>query len=566
MTRPTIRPAVAAALTAAIPPRLIKKLDSDPTIADRWQWSGSTVTTEKGERVSLEIVDGVVIAVACSCLLAPKCLHVAATVSVLEPAESTGDEAAEPIATAATPAADDQPLSSEAMAAATRAYTALAAMLAAGAQACGAFGQGELLRAIHATRAIGLHRLAAAQTRVLRSIRQLRSDSPDFALATLTADLREALAVAHAITRGRSELTWIGRARRDYEPIGNLRLYGLFSEAVVARTGYAGVVTYLIDERGRMFTRADVAPGDVSRAAAAYRAPTGIGDAALPHSELARAGLFVAEATASRDGRLGAGQRVRAVRAADPSRWDVLANRFAEPLATQLVRIGERANDPEDLRPAGWDLVFVEGVAAVDRDGPSLVSDLGPPMRLTTALDHPDLAARDNLAALVRASGSAVRVVARVRLVAARLLDVIALAPLADGPIVLDDGWHGRANLHYDRLTVRTVAAASDQVAADRQRPAIDHGHDLLDVLRRRIERAALGGLATVPTHAIAELGREAKQLIDRAMPTGAAALHEFARAAHPRDATVHHRFASAWLRAALYDDAARRRLAIACW
>ena len=74
-SRPKIRADVAATLTAAIPPRLVKKLDADPTIADKWTWSASTITTDKGETITLAL-DGIVVSgVNCSCLLAPKCLH-----------------------------------------------------------------------------------------------------------------------------------------------------------------------------------------------------------------------------------------------------------------------------------------------------------------------------------------------------------------------------------------------------------------------------------------------------------------------------------------------------------
>ena len=64
----------------------------------------------------------------------------------------------------------------------------------------------------------------------------------------------------------------VGTARRDYEGIGNLRLRGVFTEAVIARSGYAGAVTYLVDDKGTLYTRSDIAPGDASRAAGAYDA------------------------------------------------------------------------------------------------------------------------------------------------------------------------------------------------------------------------------------------------------------------------------------------------------
>src|SRR5213075_1986330 len=94
----------------------------------------------------------------------------------------------------------EDPMTGTAAAAAAGAFRALAGVLAAGAEASGAFAQAELLRSIHACRSEGLHRLAAAQTRALRSIRELRSDKPEFSLYTLTGDLREGLTVAHTLT------------------------------------------------------------------------------------------------------------------------------------------------------------------------------------------------------------------------------------------------------------------------------------------------------------------------------------------------------------------------------
>ena len=84
----------------------------------------------------------------------------------------------------------------------------------------------------------------------------------------------------------------------------------------------------------------------------------------------------------------------------------------------------------------------------------------------------------------------------------------------------------------------------------------------------------ALGGLATLPTHALAELDREAAELAAYALGGGADALRALGAIAHDatralgatRRAVERPRFARAWLPAALYEDAARRRLDIASW
>lgn len=133
----------------------------------------------------------------------------------------------------------------------------------------------------------------------------------------------------------------------------------------------------------------------------------------------------------------------------------------------------------------------------------------------------------------------------------------------------MPDAWHGRANLHYDRLSILKLGDPPPLTVAP-----VPPTDDLLSPLRRRVERAVLGGAGTLPMHAIAELDREAAQLADKALHAGAEVLRDLAALAHDasRSATGvrrsidHATFARAWLRAALYEDAARRRLSVASW
>ncbi len=571
---------LAASLTAAIPPRLIKKLDADPTLAERWTWTATSVTTDKGEVVELSADAGVITTLTCSCLLQPRCLHVAAVVALLEPSDAkpadvASDEADGAVAEDAPPSAIE--LSADAARAADRARRVLSDVLAGGAESAGAFVQAELLRAIHGCRSEGLHRLAQTQTRILRSIRELRADRAEFALEVLTGDLRDALGVAHQLAGGDRSPALVGSARREYRSAGNLQLRGVLTEAVVARSGYAGASTYLIDDRGRMYTRSDVAPGDAGRAAGAYDAAAGIGDAVLPHRELCRTGLFVSGATASADGRLGAGSKVRAVRSSEASRWDALpiASRFAMPLADQLAEIAEHAALPDELRPAGWDFGYLEGTVFAGSASVAIFAQGEVLVRLTTAHEQRVLAARDNLVVLGRASGLRVRAIGRIRIAAPRELELLAIGPApGESRLVLAEAWHGRANVHYDRLSIpRGIDAEEVALAASSPETAALE-IDLLATLRRRVERAVLGGTGTLPTHAIAELEREAAELDERALSGGALVLRDLAALAHDttRSATGVRRavdrdaFARAWLRAALYEDSARRRLGAVSW
>src|SRR5262249_49120950 len=152
------------------------------------------------------------------------------------------------------------------------------------------------------------------------------------------------------------------------------------------------------------------------------------------------------DATASADGRLGAGSKVRAVRASEPSRWDapLVAARWGVPLADQLARLADADARPDDLRPAGWDLVFVDGTVAGATSGGVAFDIGGALVPLATSLDHKGLAARDNLVALARVPGLRLRVIARARLGSPRRLDLLAFAP-GDGEtrLPLPEAWHG---------------------------------------------------------------------------------------------------------------------------
>jgi len=211
MTRPTISPQAAAVLTAQIPARLIKKLDADPTLADRWTWTATTVTTDKGEVVTLEITDGVVVAasdVSCSCLLQPKCLHVAAVIAVLEPAAGVVEEAVvaalEP--TVAVSEAIDTRVARDALG-------VCATVLVTGAEASGAFVQAELLRSIHGCRSAGLHPFAFDRPDLpcfISDIAGCRAE-PLGKISVLTAKLRD--------IRGRTCYARLGQTRETAKQV-----------------------------------------------------------------------------------------------------------------------------------------------------------------------------------------------------------------------------------------------------------------------------------------------------------------------------------------------------------
>src|SRR5207253_11308723 len=96
---PAVAPDLLADLTGALPARLRRRLEADPAMARAWSWQRRPdvvqVTASPETVVTLRPVAGRIPSaeqVAGSCLLAPRCLHVAAVASVLpiDEAEAPG--------------------------------------------------------------------------------------------------------------------------------------------------------------------------------------------------------------------------------------------------------------------------------------------------------------------------------------------------------------------------------------------------------------------------------------------------------------------------------------------
>lgn len=572
MSRPRAAPALVAALVAQAPARLVKRLEAAPRAADAWRWSarddGSfTVTTDGGEVVTLAA--GVVeepASVRCSCLLAPRCFHLLATVSALELADAPGPAAEAAEAAEAAPPDGDARLDPDQRRAAEATWRAAAALLDAGAAGAGPIVQAELLRGVHACRASRLPRLAGAALRVVRDVQALRADRSEFDLAGLGRDLAELLETAWRLggaPDGPVAPAWLGEARQRYAPVGGLRLHGLFTEAVVSGTGWAGVVTWLADAAGRLWSVHAVEPGENERAAASYEAPAAIGDATLAHRELGRDGLFLQDATASREGRLGAGRGVRAVRAGATA-WDQppVDALWAAPLAGQLQR-GRAPTSSSSSSAAG--LVFFRGeVVGRVGDDLALAAD-GHLLRCEPPTEHEALGARDLLRLLACGPGLRLRGVGRVR--GAGRLALLAVGP--DGPAAETPALRlpallaGRVNVGLDRLG---RAALEGGLTVPRALEAPPAPPDPLETLRRRLLRLALGGRSVAAPGALGAVEEEARLLERRLLPTAArlhralatTALGAARTATGQRGRTDPPALARAWLACAVYERAAR--------
>src|SRR6266704_3949128 len=599
---------VAATLLAAAPGRVRRRLDTDPDMAARWAWErdGAAWVVRAGtETVRIETETEAAASVvsaaeqlSCSCLLAPRCVHLLAVVAVLDPCDPEPETAAEPAgppaeaefaaAEAAGPGsmaiaeAGAQPrvgaetpavqLTPRQRAAATLAWRTGAQLLVTGASAAGAVLRGDLLRAAHACQEAGLHRLGAAAVRVATGVRDLATARPEFELARLAEDVAELLAVAwrldaemtpdggapkaHApapppAARPAPTLADIGVGRRHYEPVGTLRLHGLASEAVAATSGYAGVVTWLVDASGRVWSVSDVAPGPPSRAAAAYGSAVRLGQLALQHSELGRGTIIAQRASASADGRLGSGGGVTAVRTG-PSSWDdaALSARWAEPLEDQLTRAWGLQELPVGERPASADLLFLQVAACGPAPGGLALAVSNSRRRLevlgVAPSAHAELAYLPNLRRLAE-QAVPLRLLARVR---ANRPRTVALLAASSPALQLPADWAGRVNLGLDRLTrshFRTSSPAPRPSTEDGMAAPATHFSQLdlteapLEALRRVALRLLIGGRATLGAVAARTLEVEAARLRRAELPSAAAQIERLAaagtptRPAHPR-------------------------------
>ncbi|MDQ0963675.1 hypothetical protein QFZ66_007553 [Streptomyces sp. B4I13] len=599
---PPVAPSVTADLVEALSPRLrgrldagIAKLAARPVVRD-----GDTVRIAVDDDTDLELhaPDGVVTtadAIRCGCLLAPCCLHRAAAASAApvaqdaptaatpapagqesEPAREGGPgrgRSPRPGSSAGTTAPDasfapDAPAVSEApaadlpspaqLAAAHAVFDAASDVLDAGTDGSGAVLQAALLRAAHTARLAGLPRAAAAAVSVVTGVRAARCADPAYRLPELADALRDVLAVAHRLpsASGPALAELRGTVRQPYTPDGSLRLYGVFSEPVLTATGHAGAVTWTADAEGRLYTVSDVAPGGPGRATGAADRTVRIGDTALTHRELARAGLAVSGATVSPTGRLGAGARVRAVRASGAD-WS------AEPL-DRLWRVPV-AEQVAGALAGGRDLLFLTVTLAGpvrEATGDCLLADCeGRALRLVAAHDHPALPCRDNLRLLAAARGSRLRIVAR--LTPGPLPRALLLA--AEHPSRSD----ARVDLGLDRLRHADLPTGT-AVPAPAVAPVADEAP--LHLLRRRVHQTVSGGRRVLafpgggtgdgPRLRRAGLGT-AGDLVDELGAAAADRSRDAFGRLLPADTG---RFARAWLASALYTGEVERALCAAAW
>lgn len=624
---PPVSPAAAAGAAAELPPRLHKRLPGMVDKALSWPVSRAEgavavrVAPDTEVRLALSAAGTVASAsdVTCSCLLAPACLHRAAVLAAAPLAEEQEAEPGEePAAGAPEEPGPAQPLlGPDAHQAADALWSAGVAALTQGVTAS-ALPRTRLLHAAQAARLAGLHRPAASATRVARRLTEARTPLPGpgaslgpapeaaaaHRLADLTADLAALLDEARAIREsaarpedagaGARAREVAGRPRRTYEPTGTTRLYGLCTEPVVTASGYAGAIAHLTTAAGELRTIAVVLPGPPAQARATVgtRIP---GGAALTLAELGRAaGLMVTGATLTEDGRIGGGSRLRSV-AAPGAGWyeDPLDAWWRRPVAEQVTAALAAFDTPEDRRPSGADLLFLEGTVVRHRGRAALVLDggglpAGPLVTLHAPDERPELAYAENLRLLADRPGAHVRVIGR--LAPDRPTGVTALAMAAPGgkpyqlgldrlpPVALATGGPRGADRGHPEGLHRPDHPGAPALPATgpvRSGPATAVGLPLppaaWDLLGRAVARTVAGGRALAAAAVDPALpGR----LGAVGLPTAAACARSLAEATRARHADAlgtlrpadPDAFATAWLAAALYVTASARVFSATAW
>ncbi|MFF8555940.1 hypothetical protein ACF058_24290 [Streptomyces sp. NPDC015501] len=583
---PPVAPEVTATLVEGLSPRLRKRLDAAVTKL------GARPTHREGDTARIEVDDetelrlhapGGVVAkaedIVCGCLLAPACVHRAAAACAApaadpapEPAEGPAPEVPGPAAAAADPAASSPGTASPAQRAAADAlWAAGAAVLEAGVDGAGAVAQSALLRAAHTARIRHLPRAAGAALSVVTLLRAARAGDPSYRTADLVTALAELLGTARRVgTASGAELAAVrGRVRRPYGQDGSLRLYGLFTEPVVTDSGHGGVRTWVAGADGRLFTVGDVAPGGAGRALGVADRAVRLGDSALTHRELGRAGLAVSGATVSPDGRLGAGKGVKAVTARGAA-WTEppLAALWETPPSEQAARALRSTSRYADPDAGGSDLLFldVELLGAVGEPGGACLLALcegGVPVRLAVADDDPALAHRDNLTLLAAAPGTRLRIIGRLVPAPHPRLTLLACShPTGEGTVDLGLDRLGRADLPDPAAPVHLAPP----------HPAGSGAPSPLYLLERRVEQTVPAGRAALGM--LGDVTAEARRIRRGGLPTAAELLTALCASAARRERDLFGRllpadtddFAAHWLAAARYTAAVAESLCAAAW
>jgi hypothetical protein len=572
-----------------LPARLRRKLDAEPELAAGWpvrvDSTGSKLSIEAGDEVvlTLEVPDGVVrdgSAIRCSCLLAPGCLHrsaVALRLAIAEPGEASSST--EPKAIVKTAEGTPNARSSTAQIAAAHAvWESAAPIVTQGITMSGALRVASLLRAANLCRNEGMHVLARSALRMVEHVKRRGANDHSFSLSEAANDLRAVLEESWLVRTNRStnEETGSGSGRRQYAEGGGMRLLGLACEPVVATSGFAGVVTYLADADQNTFHLSEVMPGGVPQVRAKYATAVRVGDTTITHESLSRRGLVISGATAAADGRLGAGQGVKAAPiASTTSAVDSQSVCSPERLRFESIRALSNPSRPT-VCVVRVVVLGVEhnslrcGVVDIASDGQPEQSRFD--VCVVTAGTHPGLPGLSNLRLLGRGVGHEFIMVCSVVSDDQRTLKVLSFSAVNPNDVAFPADWQGRCNIGIDRLEPSMLRFGEstndlhDLVGQPTYRP--------YDDARRVLERITAVGTLAMQNAQAQDLQRSAAVLksaglihgaqhVSQLLKLSAAELREVDGRLRPAPVD---RTATAWLACATWERELRRTLAVSAW
>jgi hypothetical protein len=572
-----------------LPARLRRKLDAEPELAAAWpiraDSTGSRLSIEAGDDVvlTIDVPDGVVregSALRCSCLLAPGCLHrgaVALLLAIAEPEDASSSTAPKAIVTTAegTPNAGSRTAQ---IAAAHAVWDSAAPIVTEGITMSGALRVASLLRAANLCRNEGMHVLARSVLRMVEHVKRRGANDHAFSLYDATDDLRAVLEESWLARTHRSSNEDTASGRRQYVEGGGMRLLALGCEPVVAASGFAGVVTYLVDADQNTFHLSEVTPGGVSQVRAKYATAVRVGDTTITHESLSRRGLVISGATAAADGRLGAGQGVKAAPLAlTTSAVDEVSQSVcsAERLRFESIRALLNPSRPT-VHVVRVVVLAVEhnslrcGLIDIDSDGQPEQSRFD--VRVVAAGTHPSLPGLSNLRLLGRGVGHEFIMVCSIVSDDQRTLKVLSFSAVNPSDVAFPADWQGRCNIGIDRLEpsmLRFGESTNDHHDLVRQ-PT----HRPYDDARRVLERITAVGTLAMQNAQAQDLKRSAAGLKSAGLIHGAqhvAQLLELSAAesreidGRLRPAPVD-RTAAAWLACATWERELRRTLVVSAW
>ncbi len=464
------------------------------------------------------------------------------------------------------------------IAAAQAVWDSAAPIVTQGITMSGALRVAALLRSANLCRNEGMHVLARSALRVVEHVKRRGVNDHAFSLNEATDDLRVVLEESWLVRTNRSTNDETGSGRRQYAEGGGMRLLALGCEPVVATSGFAGVVTYLVDADQNTFLLSEVMPGGVSQVRAKYATAVRVGDTTITHESLSRRGLVLSGATVAADGRLGAGQGVKAAPIAlGTSGVNEVSRSVRGPERLRVDAISALSNES---RPA----VFVVRVVVLgvehnalrcrvidaDPDGESEKSQFD--VRVIAAGTHPSLPGLANLRLLARGVGRDFIMVCSVVSDDQRTLKVLSVSAVNADDFAFPVDWQGRCNIGIDRLEpsmLRFEGQANDQHVV-----AVPATHRPYNDARRVLERITAVGTVAMQNAQAQDLERSAAVLKSSGLNHGARHVTQLLKLSAGESREVDGRLrpapidrtASAWLACATWERELRRTLAISAW